>query len=90
MRWSQARAAYPNQWLLLEALTCRTVSGRRTVDHLEVIDASGDGVRAMQRYAELRRELAGRELCFAHTSTPELVIEDRPRRASWTSSEATA
>ncbi|HRC54446.1 MAG: hypothetical protein IPI49_13035 [Myxococcales bacterium] len=88
MRWSQARAAHPNQWLLIEALTTRERGSRRMVELLVVVDASTDGARVMQRYAELRRELPDRKLCFAHTSTPELMLEERPRRTSWTCSES--
>jgi hypothetical protein len=79
MRWTDACAAYPGQWLVVEAIEVHTeIHGdacRRILDQLEVIELCADGRAAMHRYRELRRAMPGRELCFIHTSYPALELE---------------
>ena len=77
MRWPEVRAAYPDQWLVIEALEARTVGNQRIFDRIAVIDTCRDGRTTMQRYGELHREHPEREFCFAHTSNVELDIEER-------------
>ena len=78
MRWSEVRAAHPDRWLVIEALEAHTIENRRVFDRIAVVDVCPDGRATMQRYRELRRERPERELCFAHTGTIELDIEERP------------
>jgi len=77
MRWSEVRAAHPDQWLVIEALEAHSENDHRIFDRIEVIDAFADGRTAMKRYAELRREQPHREFCFVHTSKSELDFEER-------------
>ena len=82
MRWPQVRAAYPDQWLIIEALEVRTVDDRLVFDRIAVVEVCADGPSAMKRYGELDRKHPDRVLCFAHTAMIELDIEDR-RWISW-------
>jgi len=79
MRWTDVCAAYPCQWLVVEALECHVeVHGdacRRVLDRLEVIELCADGRAAMHRYRELKRQLPNKQLCFIHTSYPALELE---------------
>jgi hypothetical protein len=77
MRWAEVRTAYPDQWLVIEALDARTELGRRLWDQVAVIDRCADGPSTMKRYVALRREHPRREFCFVHTGTAELEIEER-------------
>jgi hypothetical protein len=77
VRWSEIRAAYPEQWLVIEALEAHTIGNRRVFDRIAVVDICPDGRTTMARYRELRREHPYRELCFAHTGMAELEIEER-------------
>jgi len=77
MRWADVRTAYPDQWLVIEALDARTELGRRLWNQVAVIERCTDGPSTMKRYALLRREHPRREFCFVHTSTSELEIEER-------------
>lgn len=77
MRWSEVRAAHPDQWLVIEALDAHSEDDRRVLDRVAVIDVCADSRTAMKRYAELRRCHAQREFCFVHTSMVELKIEER-------------
>ena len=78
MRWSDVRAAYPDQWLVVEALDAHTTDDRRIFDRIAVVDVCADGRATMKRYRELHREHPERELCFVHTEMVELEIEERP------------
>ena len=77
MRWADVRAAYPEQWLVIEALDAHSANDRRIVDRIAVTDVCSDGRTAMKRYGELRRQHPQREFCFVHTSNVELEIEER-------------
>jgi hypothetical protein len=78
MRWSEVRAAYPDQWLVIEALEARTVGHRRVLDQIAVVDACPDGPSTMKRYRELHREHPDQEFCFVHTGMVELdIVEHR-------------
>jgi hypothetical protein len=78
MRWSQILNAYPDQWLVVEALEAHTtIDGRRLLDCLAVIETCADGNSTMQRYRQLHQEYPQREFYFVHTSREELNIQER-------------
>jgi len=77
MRWSEVRAAYPDQWLAIEILQAHTVGNRRIFDRIAVVDTCPDGRTTMKRYGELHRQHPEREFCFVHTANVELNIEER-------------
>lgn len=78
MRWTEVRASYPDQWLIVEALEAHTTAdSRRHLDRLAVLERCSDGKAAMAGYRRLHREYPQRELYFVHTSREELDIEER-------------
>ncbi|MBI5442582.1 MAG: hypothetical protein HY900_15375 [Deltaproteobacteria bacterium] len=78
MTWNEVRAAYPKQWLVVEALEARTLpDDRRIVERFAVVDTCQDGRSAMLRYQALHREYPERELYFVHTQREELDIRER-------------
>ncbi|MEA3439940.1 MAG: hypothetical protein U9R58_06630 [Chloroflexota bacterium] len=78
MHWSEIRATYPEQWLIVEALEAHTTEdSQRLFDRLAVIETCVDGNTAMQRYRELHQEHPQREYYFVHTSREELTIHER-------------
>lgn len=77
MRWQEVREAYPEQWLVIEALEAHSENGHRSLDRSAVIAACADGPATMKRYSELRCAHPQRELCFVHTSRDALDIEER-------------
>lgn len=78
MRWSELRAAHPDQWLVIEVLGAHSENDHRIYDRVAVADRCSDGRASMKRHAELRRQHPHREFCFVHTSQVELRIEERP------------
>ena len=78
MLWSEIRCAYPNQWLIVEALEAHTTSdSRRQLDRLAVLETCPDSRTVMQRYHSLHQQYPVRELYFVHTSREELDIRER-------------
>jgi len=78
MQWSEVRKAYPNQWLIIEALQAHsTPDNRRLLDKIAIIERCADGVTAMQSYRQLRQQYPTREFYFVHTSREELDIRER-------------
>ena len=56
MLWAELRQAYPNQWLIIEALEAHTTPDKqRHLDCLAVIDTCPDGSAALQRYRHLHQ-----------------------------------
>ncbi len=78
MKWTEIRKAYPDQWLLVEALEAHTTpDNQRVLDRLAVIETCPDGSKAMQRYRHLHQTNPQREFYFVHTSREELDIRER-------------
>jgi hypothetical protein len=78
MLWAEIRQAYPNQWLIIEALEAHTTPDKqRHLDCLAVIDTCPDGSAALQRYRYLHQQYPLREFYFVHTSRVELDIRER-------------
>ena len=80
MQWEHVRAAYPDQWVIVEALEAHTERNRRVFDRLSVVEPCASGEAALRRYRELHRQHADRELYFLHTTNQDPDVEER----SWT------
>lgn len=74
MQWPEIRRIYPRQWLLVEALTAHSHSGKRIVEDLAVVNLYPDGMAAMTGYKELHRWEPNRELYVVHTDREDLDI----------------
>jgi len=77
MIWSEVQKAYPNQWLIIEALDAHTEDNRRLLDCIAVVETCADGASAMQGYQRLHREYPMREFYFVHTGRESLDIHER-------------
>ena len=77
MRWSDVRVRHPGQWLVIEAMRAHTENHRRVFDEIEVVEVCPDGGTAFRRYRDLHRAHPERELCFVHTGSANLEIEER-------------
>ena len=76
MVWSEVRKAYPDQWLVIEALEAHTEGSQRLLDRIAVIETCPDGASAMQRYQRLHRNYPLREFYYVHTSRENLDIRE--------------
>jgi mannose-6-phosphate isomerase-like protein (cupin superfamily) len=77
MIWSEVRKAYPEQWLIIEALAAHTEGNQRRLDRIAVIETCTDGAAAMQSYQRLHHEYPVREFYFVHTGRETLDIRER-------------
>ena len=77
MNWNAVRQAYPNRWLLVEALAAHTEGSQRHLDRLAVVEECHDGAAAFERYQELHQQYPDRELYFVHTTREQLTIFER-------------
>jgi hypothetical protein len=77
MQWSEVRQAYPDQWLVIEALEAHTEQNQRRLDRLAVVERCTDGQVALQSYRRLHQQYPQREFYFVHTSREELTILER-------------
>ncbi len=77
MEWPEIQAAYPDQWLILEALEAHSDEGLRVLDRVAVVTTCPDGESAVETYRRLHEEFPEREFYFIHTSRETLKIEER-------------
>ncbi|TCO68883.1 hypothetical protein [Marinisporobacter balticus] len=78
MRWNNVKEAYPDQWVIIEAIDARTEENERIIEQITVVDVFlNDNNGALRRYVELHKQHPERELYVVHTSRPKLDIKER-------------
>jgi hypothetical protein len=77
MQWTELRQHYPHRWLVVEAVEAHSVSGRRELEELALVDVFSDGEAALRSYLKLHRLAPERELYVAHTDREILEIAER-------------
>jgi len=78
MQWQEIRQAYPDHWLIVEALQAHTTpESQRLLDDIAVVELCADGTEAMGAYRHLHRQYPEREFYFLHTCREELDIKER-------------
>ena len=78
MQWSDVRQAYPNEWLIIEALEAETEAAhQRNLKRIAVIERCPDAGAAMQSYRRLHQQYPFREFYYVHTSREALDIRER-------------
>jgi hypothetical protein len=77
MQWSEIRKAYPNTWLVIEALEAHSDAQQRVLDRIAVVESCEDGSSAFQSYQRLHHEHPWRELYYVHTGREALDIRER-------------
>lgn len=78
MQWANIRKAYPDQWLVIEALEAHTTPENiRELDNISVVETCSDGGAAMNTYRSLHKQYPLREFYFIHTNHEKLNIRER-------------
>lgn len=78
MQWSEICQAYPNKWLIIEAISAHTTPAHlRQLDKMAVVEQCTDGKNALLRYRCLHMEFPEREFYYVHTSRDELDIREK-------------
>ncbi len=69
MKWEDVRKAFPDQWILLEAIEAYTnEKNERILVDIVPLEKFSDSPKAMKAYQKLHHENAGRELYVIHTN----------------------
>jgi hypothetical protein len=78
MRWQDIQVAYPNAWLVVEAIQSHQEDNLFVPDDLAVVETCCDGADAFAAYRRRHRANPEREWLFVHTSRQHLRVEQRP------------
>ena len=77
MKWDEICTAYPDQWLIIEALEAYTaLDQQRHLERIAVVERCGDGSVVFERYRQLHQQHPEREYYFVHTSRENLDIHE--------------
>ena len=78
MKWEEIRTAFPNQWVLIEAIQAYTTEkNERILEKITPIDTYHEPSAAMKSYQELHKENPSRELYVLHTNREQPNIIEK-------------
>ncbi|WP_373893140.1 hypothetical protein ACUL41_06865 [Virgibacillus natechei] len=79
MKWEDVRQAFPEQWVLIEAVRAHTdEKSERILDEIAPLKTFSNSPDAMKVYQEIHRKDPKRELYVLHTRRKEPnIIEKR-------------
>lgn len=78
MQWLDVRQAYPNEWLIIEALDAETTQDHmRNLKRISIIERYADGGAALQSYRRLHQQYPLREFYYVHSSREKLDIREQ-------------
>lgn len=78
MQWPEVRQAYPNEWLIIEALEAETtLMHQRNLKQIAVIERCAESEIAFQNYRRLHQQYPLREFYYVHTSRETLDIREQ-------------
>ena len=78
MQWPEICKAYPDEWLIIEALQAHTtLDNQRQLDKIAVVERCADGNSAFQSYRRLHQQYPAREFYYVHTSREKLDIREQ-------------
>jgi len=69
MKWEDVRQAFPEQWILIEAIQAHTnKKSERILEEIVPLERFSSSPDAMRVYQEIHRDEPNRELYVLHTS----------------------
>ncbi|WP_170008549.1 hypothetical protein [Bacillus fonticola] len=77
MKWAQVRKQYPEQWVLVEAISAYSENSFRHLDELSVISNFPDSTMAWKEYKKLHLAEPSREYYIFHTDHETLEIKEQ-------------
>lgn len=77
MNWKDARKAFPNKWLLIEAVHAHSENNKRILEEISIVKSFLDSISAMENYIEIHKNSPQRELYIFHTDREVLEITER-------------
>ena len=78
MKWEDVRQAFPEQWVLIEAVQAYTDDeSERVLEEISLLKRFSKSPEAMKAYQEIHREDPQRELYVLHTSRKDPNIIEK-------------
>ena len=78
MKWEDVREAFPNRWVLIEAIEAYTNDeNERILEKITPIDTYSEPSEAMKDYQDLHKENPARELYVLHTNREQPNIIEK-------------
>lgn len=77
MLWEEVRKAYPDKWVVFEAIDAHSENNYRIVDEIAIINYFSGSMEAFHKHSELHKQKPNRELYFFHTSREKLDIREK-------------
>jgi len=78
MKWEEVRKAFPEQWVLIEAVQAYTnEKSERILEEVAPLKKFSNSPEAMKVYQELHRENPARELYVLHTNRKDPNILEK-------------
>lgn len=77
MKWEQVREQYPEQWVLVEAISAFSESNIRSLDEVAVISSFSDSTHAWKEYKKLHLADRSREYYIFHTDHKKIEVKEQ-------------
>lgn len=78
MKWEDVRQAFPNQWVLIEAIQAYTNDeSERVLEEISLLKKFPTSKEAMDAYQKIHQEHPRKELYVLHTSRKEPNIIEK-------------
>ena len=77
MKWSELRKQYPNQFVLVEAISACSQNGKRIIKEMAVIDRYNSVSDAWNGYKQQHKTFSEKELYIFHTSKEQIEVEEQ-------------
>ncbi|AMV12263.1 hypothetical protein GT3570_15210 [Geobacillus thermoleovorans] len=77
MRWAEIRQTYPNQFVLVEAVSACSQHGKRMIEDMAVVGCYEHVSEAWSSYKQQHRTFPEKELYIFHTSNERIEVEER-------------
>jgi hypothetical protein len=78
MKWSTIREKYPDRWVLVEALSAKSLERQRHIEEMSVLSEYNDTKEAWNAYKKHHLTEPSREYYIFHTSNEVLEVLEQP------------
>lgn len=77
MKWSEARAQFPNRWVLVEAISAHSSNNIRKIEELSVINDYAETKHAWDAYKKYHYSEPSREYYIFHTVNENIEVQEQ-------------
>lgn len=77
MKWEQIRQHYPEQWVLVEAISAYSENSTRYLEELSVISNFPESTTAWKEYKKLHLAESSHEYYIFHTDHETIEVEEQ-------------